>query len=89
LADILLSQLIDPFRIVLAVGLVLTMIRNRSVTGTVLPLAAGIVFIAVLIPMTLERVTEGLPLRIALGLVSTAIIVAVILAIREAVLHFR
>lgn len=87
--DILLAQLTDPFRIVLAVGLVLTMIRNRSVTGTVLPLAAGTLFIAIIIPTTLQRVTGGLSLHIGLGLVSTAIIVGVVLAIREAVLRFR
>ncbi len=89
MAQILLAQLTDPFRIVLAVGLVLTMIRNRSVTGTALPLAAGIAFIAIIIPTTLQRVTEGLPLHIGLGLVSTALLVAVILAVREAVLRFR
>lgn len=87
--EILLAQLTDPFRIALAVGLVLTMIRTRSATGTALPLAAGILFIAVIIPTTLQSVGAGLVRHIGLGLVSTTVIVAIVLAIREAVLRFR
>jgi hypothetical protein len=87
--EILLAQMTDPFRIALAVGLVLTMIRTRSATGTALPLAAGILFIAVIIPTTLQSVGAGLVWHIGLGLVSTTVIVAIVLAIREAVLRFR
>ncbi len=87
--EILLAQLTDPFRIALAVGLVLTMIRTRSATGTALPLATGILFIAVIIPTTLQSVGTGLVRHIGLGLVSTTVIVAIVLAIREAVLRFR
>ena len=87
--EILLAQLTDPFRIALAVGLVLTMIRTRSATGTALPLVAGILFISVIIPTTLQSVGAGLVWHIGLGLVSTTVIVAIVLAIREAVLRFR
>lgn len=52
LTDLLLAQVSDPLRIGLLVGLFITMLRTRAVTGQVLPLAAGIVFVAVLLPVT-------------------------------------
>ena len=52
--DILKSQLMDPFRIALLIALVFTMWRNRAVTGTVVPLLAGMLFVAVIIPATIS-----------------------------------
>jgi hypothetical protein len=49
---LLMSQLTDIFRIGLLAGLILTMERTRAQTGVVLPIVAGIVFIAVIIPAT-------------------------------------
>ena len=79
--ELFVAQLTDPFRIVLAIGLVVTMLRTRAATGTWLPLAAGVGFIAVLIPTVLKR-GEGDPIMpIGVGLVSTGVIVAVALAV--------
>ena len=51
--DILLAQLLDPFRIGLIVVLVITAARTSATVGNWAPLALGVVFVAVLIPMTL------------------------------------
>ena len=89
MADLFLAQLTDPFRIVLAIGLVLTMLRTQAASGTWIPLAAGIVFIAVLIPMTMGTdVANRMPAIIA-GLFSTSVIVAVVLGVRALVLKAR
>lgn len=85
MADLFLSQLTDPFRIVLAIGLVLTMLRTRGASGTWIPLAAGVLFIAVLIPMTMGGDADRMRAIIA-GLFSTSIIVAVVLGLRALVL---
>lgn len=90
LTEILLSQLTDPFRIGLIVALVFTMLRTRGVTGTVLPLVLGLVFVAVMIPMTIRTETPEPLWRVAgIGLVANAVILAVVLAVRAAVLRFR
>ena len=77
--ETLLAQLSDPFRIGLLVALVFTMLRTRAQTGTWAPLAAGIVFVAVMIPMTTGAGNGWQP--IASGLVANAIVVAVLMAI--------
>ena len=51
--NILLAQLLDPFRIGLIVVLVITAARTSANVGNWVPLVLGIVFVAVLIPMTL------------------------------------
>lgn len=89
MAELFLAQLTDPFRIVLAIGLVLTMLRTQAASGTWIALAAGIVFIAVLIPMTMGTdVANRMPAIIA-GLFSTSVIVAVVLGVRALVLKAR
>ncbi len=89
-SQIIVSQFIDPFRLVLLVGLVWTMMRTRANSGTLIPLAAGIVFVAVLIPMTLTAASE-IPVRdqILAGLVSNTVITGVILGIWEAISRAR
>lgn len=80
LPDLFLAQIMDPFRIALLIGLVLTMGRTRAVTGTYLPLLAGVVFVAVIIPST---ITQGLAapfaMQIGVGLVTNLLILAVVL----------
>lgn len=87
--DLFAGQLTEPFRIVLAAGLVYTMHRTEAVSGTWYPLGLGILFIAVILPLT---VTAGggplLPALIA-GAFSTALIVAVLLGLRALVLRVR
>lgn len=87
--ELFLGQLTDPFRIVFAAGLVYTMHRTQSVSGTWLPLALGVLFIAVILPLTVNaRGGPALPAIIA-GVFSTALIVAVILGLRALVLRAR
>lgn len=88
MAELFLAQLTDPFRVVLAIGLVLTMLRTRGASGTWIPLGVGVVFIAVLIPMTMGGTADRMQAIIA-GIFSTALIVAVVLAARALVLRAR
>ena len=87
--DLFLGQVTEPFRVALAAGLVYTMHRTEAVSGTWTPLALGILFIAVILPLT---VTAGsgpaLPAIIA-GVFSTTLIVAVLLGLRALVLRAR
>ena len=52
MGDLLAAQAGDVFRIGLLIALLLTTLRNRPVTGMVLPLAAGAIFVAAIIPLT-------------------------------------
>jgi hypothetical protein len=77
--DLINSQLTDPFRIGLLIALFVTMLRTRAASGIVLPLAAGIVFVAVIVPTTMG---SGFVLQTGLaGVVSNAVIVAAIYGI--------
>ncbi len=80
LPDLLLSQLSDPFRIGLLVALFYTMLRTRSTSGTIAPLGAGAVFVAVLIPSAVQA-TLMVPFwqAVAVGVVANVILLAVIL----------
>lgn len=82
LPDLLLSQLADPFRIGLLIALFITMLRTQAATGTLVPLAAGAVFVAVIIQATQGQSAEmGLFLNaIAMGIVADVILLAIILA---------
>lgn len=89
-SEILLSQLADPFRLGLIVALVVTMLRTEAVTGRWVPLAAGVLFVAVIIPMTTARgAAEGaMAQAVALGVVANLVLLALVLAIRQVVLRF-
>ena len=80
--EIISQQIIDPFRIILMIALVMTMLRNRATTGVIVPLIAGAVFVAVLIPSTMAA-QSPYPYShlVGLGLVTNAIMLAVILGI--------
>ena len=76
-----IDQIGDPFRIILLIGLFVTMWRTRAATGIWLPLALGCVFVAVLIPLTVRpTATEALPAAIGIGLVANAFWLAMISA---------
>lgn len=82
IGQLLYSQLTDPFRIVLLIGLVYTMLRTRPVTGTLVPLASGIAFVAIIIPVTLTTgLGEPMWRQIAAGLVANSIILGIVLAV--------
>ena len=52
MGDLLAAQATDVFRLGLLAALLLTTLRNRPITGMLLPLVAGAVFVAVIIPLT-------------------------------------
>lgn len=80
LGQLLVAQLTDPFRIVLLIGLVYTMLRTRPVTGTLVPLASGVAFVAIIIPVTLATgMAEPLWRQIAAGLLSNSVILGILL----------
>lgn len=90
LSQLILTQLADPFRIGLIVALVATMLRTRAATGTVLPLAAGMVFVAVILPSTIGAgMAEPLWRQVAAGLVSNGVILGVVLGLWTAVSRLR
>ncbi len=78
--DLVQSQLLDPFRIGLIVALVATMVRTRAATGQVVPLALGVVFVAVILPSTNPPVDVTLTDAVLAGLASNLIILAIVLA---------
>ncbi|MGL4309727.1 MAG: hypothetical protein ACRCSU_04510 [Paracoccaceae bacterium] len=77
--DQITAQLTDPFRIVLLIGLFVTMARTEAATGRWLPLALGIAFVAALIPLTIQRPEGSVVTPILTGLVANVVIVALIL----------
>ena len=76
--ELFLANLSDPFRIILLGALIATMLRTQSSTGTWLPLAAGALFVAVLIPATLQP-AQAVPLWqvVAVGFVANVVLLAV------------
>jgi hypothetical protein len=78
--DLLTAQLTDPFRAGLIAALFITMLRTRETTGMVIPLIAGIIFIAVIIPNTMGT-TAPMMDAIGIGLIANAILVAIVLGI--------
>ena len=84
LPDLFLSQLSDPFRIGLLIALFITMLRTRAASGTWVPLAAGVVFVAVILPTTMQTALAA-PLSqvIGVGVAANVVIVALIMAVWE------
>lgn len=78
--DLINTQLTDPFRIVLLIALFSTMLRTRAATGTYLPLIAGAVFVAVILPLTLSNGGDLITAVLA-GIVANVTILAIILAV--------
>lgn len=74
---LVVAQVTDIFRLGLLAGLIYTTERTRQQTGVLMPLIAGVVFVAVIIPSTLP--TPGVPLwqAVGVGLAVNAVIVAV------------
>jgi hypothetical protein len=87
--DLVFSQLTDVFRIGLIVALVITMLRTAPVTGRVLPLACGVVFVAVILPTTMPGGSASLTHAILAGLVSNLVILVLVLAVARLVSLLR
>jgi len=78
--DILAAQLVEPFRIGLLIALTLTAANTAQAMGRLIPTLLGLIFVAVLIPITLGSAGADRLTAILVGLVSNAIILALILA---------
>jgi uncharacterized membrane protein len=88
--DLFVAQITDPFRIGLLVALLLTAANTAAAMNRWIPLALGLVFVAVLLPMTTSQAGEGSTLwPIGVGLVSNAAILAVLLAAQAAYRRLR
>ena len=87
--ELVQAQLTDPFRIGLIVALVVTMFRTQGTTGTVLPLAAGVAFVAVMLPTMQGAGAAGLVQVVLAGVVSNLIILGIVLALAMIVRRLR
>ncbi|WP_269931623.1 hypothetical protein [Aminobacter sp. HY435] len=83
--DIYLAQLIDPFRIGLLVALVLTAASTAQTLNRWIPIALGVVFVAVLIPFSIgASSTVDTTTAVLVGLVSNVTIAAVLVGAKAA-----
>ena len=89
MTDLVISQLSDLFRIGLIIALVVTTLRYAAVTGRVLPLALGVVFVAVILPTTMLNGSAGLAQTIFAGLISNSIIVVLVLGVAHLITRLR
>jgi peptidoglycan/LPS O-acetylase OafA/YrhL len=88
--DILTAQLTDLFRIGLIIALIFTARRNAAATGWWLPLGLGVIFVAVMIPATLQSQSTEPFWRLAMvGVVANLVILAVALGGLTAFKRFR
>jgi fucose permease len=77
ISQLLVEQFTDIFRLGLLAGLIYTTERTRMQTGVLLPLVAGIVFVAIIIPATMPKPGVGLWQAAGTGIAVNAVIVAV------------
>ncbi|TNC50485.1 hypothetical protein FHG66_08305 [Rubellimicrobium rubrum] len=88
MTELLSTQLTDPFRLGLIVALVVTMLRTEAVTGRWLPLAAGVLFVAFIIPATMgQGAATPFWQLVAAGVIANVLLLAVVMAIRHVVLR--
>jgi hypothetical protein len=77
---ILIEQLADPFRIGLLVALLFTAANSRGTLNRWLPIALGLVFVAVIIPTAMASDDGGeVTAQIGVGIISNAIILGLML----------
>lgn len=88
--DILTAQLTDLFRIGLMIALIITAKRNVAATGWILPLIFGVIFVAVMIPLTLPSQTADPLWQVAgVGVVANLIILAAAFGIYQGFKRYR
>ena len=85
IATLLQSQLTDVFRIGLIIAMIVTAMRTRPVMGLTIPLLAGVVFVAVIIPATMQ-VGSDVPMlhRVGVGILANLMIVGICLGVWQA-----
>ncbi len=74
---LLKTQAVDVLRIGMLIALMFTMLRTQAVTGTILPLAAGILFVAIIIPLTNPTSTAPMWMQVVTGVIVNAVYVAI------------
>jgi len=79
--ELIQSQLLEPLRVGLIIGLVITMLRTAAVTGRALPLALGVGFVAAILPVTNPDPAVALTDAVLAGLVSNLVLLAVVLGL--------
>jgi len=84
ISALLVEQFTDVFRLGLLAGLIYTTERTRPQTGVLVPLIAGVVFVAIIIPATMPKSGVSLWEAAALGVPVNAVIVAVFWAAWQA-----
>jgi hypothetical protein len=84
ISTLLVEQFTDIFRLGLLAGLIYTTERTRMQTGVVLPLIAGVIFVAIIIPTTMPKPGVSLWQAAAVGVAVNAVIVAVFWAAWQA-----
>jgi hypothetical protein len=89
LIDLIISQLTDPFRVGLLVGLVITMQRTAAVTGRIVPLVLGVLFVAVMLPTTMPSSSVNLKDAILAGIASNVILLIPVLALMWLIARVR
>jgi heme A synthase len=87
--ELIQNQLSDVLRIGLIAGLVITMLRTEAVTGRLMPLALGVVFVAVVLPVTNPKPEVPLQDAVLAGVVSNLVILAIVLAVAMLVQRLR
>ncbi len=87
MSDMFLSQLTDPFRIGLIVAMMLTAYRTRGAMGLMTPMAMGVVFVAAIIPMTMQPDSPDQIFAIGVGVVTNVILLLGAMALRWVVLR--
>lgn len=87
--ELFLRQLVDPFRWGLLVALVFTTTQNRPVTGTFVPLLAGVLFVAVLLPLTTTPAAAPMVRQTLVGVAANLVALGVILLAKRLIAQFR
>ncbi len=87
--DLVMSQLMEPFRIGLIIGLVITMQRTAAVTGRIVPLVLGVLFVAVMLPTTMPSDSVSLQDAMLAGVASNVILLIPVLALAWLIVRLR
>lgn len=87
--NLIQTQLLDPLRIGLIAGLVITMYRTRAATGMVLPLVMGVAFVAVILPVSNPKPEVALTDAALAGLASNVVILAIVFGLALIVRRLR
>jgi hypothetical protein len=89
ISTLLVEQFTDVFRLGLLAALIYTTERTRLQTGVVLPLVAGSVFIAFIIPATMPAGGVSQWLATATGVIVNLVVVSLFWLAWQAVLKSR